>query len=195
MDIRKYGIAIAVAILSAILIYSIADAVAPQVDYNSCYENNRYGMNVPRAEQTNCTNVLEDAEARTACIDAGNAYEARYGADGCVTEYICNDCYRLQEEAREQRNAVIFYVAVGLGLLFVVVGFLLPLGTVHEWVGLGLIIGGVISMFIGTVSYWSDLARWVRPLVIAIELAILLAIVYKRMSDTDAAPRAKNKKK
>jgi len=189
MDIRKYGIAIAVAILSAILIYSIADAIAPQVDYNRCYEGQRYGLDVPRAQQTACTDAqIVDAE-RQACLDAGNAYEPRYGLDGCVSEYVCNDCYRLQEEAREQRNAIIFYVAVGLGLLFVIAGFMLPLGTVHEWVGLGLIIGGVISMFIGTVQYWSDLARWMRPIIIAIELAILLAIVYKRMSDDAPAKK------
>lgn len=191
MDIRKYGIAIAVAILSAILIYSIADAVAPQVDYDTCYNNVRYGPDVPKMQASGCTNAVIDEAARDVCLSEGNAYEERYDVNGCIASYECNDCYRLQEEAREERNAVIFYVAVGLGLLFVVVGFLLPLGTVHEWVGLGLIIGGVISMFIGTVSYWSDLARWVRPIVIALELAVLLVIVYKRMSDTDKPAKRK----
>jgi hypothetical protein len=183
MDIRKYGVVIAVAILSAILVYSIADAVAPQVDYDRCYPPAPYSPDATRAQQTGCMDALPDAAAETACRDAGNAYEARYGVDGCVREYVCSDCYRLQQEAQEQRTAVIFYVAVGLGLLLVVIGFLLPLGSVHEWVGLGLIIGGVVSMFIGTVQYWSDLTRWMRPVVIAIELVILLVIVYKRMGD------------
>lgn len=195
MDIRKYGIAVAVAILSAILIYSIADAVAPQVDYDRCYERAPFYADPVKAQQTNCTNAEPDAAAETACRDAGNTYEARYGANGCVSEYVCSDCYRLQEEAREQRNAVIFYIAVGLGLLVVVAGFMLPLGTVHEWVGLGLILGGVVSMFIGTVQYWGDLARWLRPIVIALELAVLLAIVYKRMSGVGNASKSSSRKK
>lgn len=192
MDIRKYGIAIAVAILSAILIYSMADAIAPPVDYDTCYNRGfEYGPDVPKAQQTGCVNVPLDETARDTCMADKNTYEARYDVNGCVASYECNSCYRLQQEAQEQRNATIFYVAVGLGLLFVIVGFLLPLGSVHEWVGLGLIIGGVIGMFIGTVSYWSDLARWMRPVVIALELAVLLAIVYKRMSDTSAPKRKK----
>ena len=107
-----------------------------------------------------------------------------FDGNGCPASYECSFCQKEYDAAQQQHTATIFYVAVGLGLLFVIIGFLLPLGSVHEWVGLGLIIGGVIGMFIGTVSYWNDLSRWMRPVVISLELAVLLVIVYKRMSDT-----------
>jgi uncharacterized membrane protein YfcA len=76
-------------------------------------------------------------------------------------------------------------------LIAIVAGFLLPLGNIHEWVGLGFIVGGVIGMFIGTVTYWSDLARIARPFVIAAELAVVLFIVYKRMNSGTPVRRKK----
>jgi hypothetical protein len=199
MDIRKYGVAIAIAILTAILIYSTADAIAPQVDYNRCYDNLKptYGPDMVKQQQTNCVNVEPDLTAQEACNAQGYSYEAVYGANGCLTEYTCNSCYKEQEDAREKRNQVFFYVALAMGLLAIVLGFLLPLGSVHEWVGLGFIIGGVIGLFIGTVAYWSDLTRWLRPIVILIELIVVLFIVYRRVSQEPrtSAARSRTKKK
>ena len=120
--------------------------------------------------------------AAIACILSNAAVDtiARFVGVSCITASFF--CCKEQEAAQQRHSSTLFYVAVALGLLFIIIGFLLPLGSVHEWVGLGLIIGGVIGMFIGTVSYWSDLTRWMRPVVIAIELIILLVIVYKRMN-------------
>lgn len=183
MDIRKYGITVAVMILTAIFIYSVADAIAPQVK-DDCYSNTpktMYGPDYERQKATNCTNAVMDQAAADACYAQGYSYEEVWGADGCRTGYNCNSCYKEQEDARQSRNAVFFYVSVLVGLLSIVVGFMLPLGTIHEWVGLGFIAGGVIGMFIGTVTYWSDLTRLARPFVIGLELAVVLYIVYKRM--------------
>ena len=207
MDIRKYGIAIAVAILAAIFIYAMADAIAPRVNDDHCYQANPYYAK-PVAERTNnCVDAVSDPATQKTCQEGGYSYEAVYNADGCVASYNCNTCYKEQQDAQQKRNAIFFYVSIALGLLFIVAGFILPLGTIHEWVGLGFIMGGVIGLFIGTVAYWSDLARWLRPLVILLELGVVLAIVYKRMGskadeetpapaqDSMPAVAAKKKKK
>ena len=70
MDIRKYGIAIAIAILTAIFIYSVADAVAPLVDYNRCYAPAPYGGDPVKQAQTGCTNTMPDTAAEKTCRDA-----------------------------------------------------------------------------------------------------------------------------
>jgi hypothetical protein len=181
MDIRKYGIAIAVAILTAILIYSIADAFAPQVSYDDCYGKGRYASPVYHDSGRNCSVAPVDREAEKSCTAQGYSYEPVYDSYGCVESYTCETCYKEQDDKRQQRSMVIFYVMLVLGLVAIVAGFLLPLGTVHEWVGLGFIIGGVISLFIGTALNWSEIARWLRPIVIALELAVLLFIIYRRV--------------
>jgi hypothetical protein len=193
MDIRKFGIAIAVAILSAIFIYAVADAIAPQVDWEDCGGYYK-GYAEPVRGQINCTAVPIDRDAEKACVDQEYQYQAVYDEYGCVESWECSTCQKELQDKQEQRNLIIFMVAVGLGLVSIIGGFLLPLGTVHEWVGLGFIIGGVISMFVGTVQYWGELGRLWRPLVIGLELIVLLVIVYKRVNQGQTI-KAKTKRK
>jgi hypothetical protein len=194
MDIRKYGIAIAVAILTAIFIYAVADAIAPPIDYNACNEHYRSYPEV--GKQTNCSAVPMDKQAERACTDQEFTYQPVYDEYGCVESWECNSCFKEQQDKQQERNMIIFLAAVTLGLLSIIAGFLLPLGAIHEWVGLGFIIGGVISMFVGTAQYWGDLGRLWRPFVIGLELAVLLAIVYKRVNQQPAQNiKAKEKKK
>ncbi len=200
MDIRKFGITIAVAILTAIFIYATADAFAgAEPEYNDCWRNRISvdgGSSVPvkgyyQGGEVNCTPPPMDIAARDACTQDKGDYFGIQGQDGCVASYECSYCNRDYNDEQEQRKLVIFYVSILLGLVFIVIGFLLPLGTIHEWVGLGFIFGGVIGLFIGTVAYWSNLERWLRPLVIALELAVVLFIVYKRMAKEPEQPEQK----
>ncbi len=182
MDIRKFGIAIAVAILTAILIYSIADAIAPPVDFTNCYDAVQKGPDPVKAKQTNCTDAVLDEAVQKACVDQKYSYEVIYGSNGCIEKYNCNQCYKQQQDAQERHSMIIFYTAIVLGLIAIVIGFLLPLGSIHEWVGLGFIIGGVLGLFIGTVQYWNELSRLIRPLVIFAELLVVLFIVYRKLA-------------
>jgi hypothetical protein len=181
MDIRKYGIAIAIAIVTAIFIYSVADAVAPQAEWEDCGGYPKYyaERGVPA---TNCSAVPADRAAEQACIDQEHNYQPVYDEYGCIESYECSACQKENQDRQERHSMVLFYVAVILGIVAIIVGFMLPLGSVHEWVGLGFIIGGVISMFIGTVQYWGELSRLARPIVIGLELAVLLFIIYRRMN-------------
>ena len=194
MDIRKYGIVVAVAILTAILIYSIADAVAPQPQWEDCGGYPKYSHPMP-ATGYNCSVVPTDRVAEQACIDQGYTYQATFDEYGCVESYECSTCQKQQQDTQERHNMIVFYTAVALGIVAIIVGFLLPLGTVHEYVGLGFIIGGVLGLFIGTMQYWGDLARVARPFVIALELAVLLFIVYKRMNIGQQTGKQASKKK
>jgi hypothetical protein len=179
MDVRKYGIVIAVAILSAIFMYSVADAVAPQVKYNTC-ENFPRAAYYP-APSVNCSAVPVDRAAEETCVKQENSYQAVYDEYGCVESYECSTCYKEQQDKQKLRSTIMFYTLVGLGLLAIIGGFMLPEGGIHEWVGIGFILGGVLALFIGTAQHWENMARVVRPLIIAAELAILLFIVYRKL--------------
>lgn len=207
MDIRKYGIMIAVTILTAILIYAIADAVAgPQVEYRDCWSNRVMiqGAQSPSGSvpakgyvngaEINCTVPAIDITQRDACTKNGGDYMGVQEQNGCVVSYDCSMCNKEYNDARQHRNAVFFYASIIAGLLAIIAGFLLPLGAINEWVGIGFIFGGVIGLFIGTVAYWSDLSRIARPFVIAAELAILLFIIYKRMNIGQDKQETKKKK-
>lgn len=208
MDIRKYGIAIAITILTAILIYAIADAIAgPTPEYNNCW-NNRFTIQSPQGPQgtvpmkgyvnggeINCTPPAMDITQRDTCTKNGGDYMGIQGQDSCVVSYECSMCNKEYNDAQQHRNAIFFYASIATGIIAIIIGFLLPLGAIHEWVGFGAIFGGVIGLFIGTVSYWSDLARIARPFVIAGELAVLLFIIYRRMNIGQGEPKKTELKK
>lgn len=183
---------IAVAILSAILIYAIADAVSPQYTWKDC---GGYPKGPYVAAADTCPKIPVDTVASAACSAQGYTYQATYGADSCISGYECSTCYKDNDDQQARRNLIFFYTTFALGIIGIVVGFLLPRDAINEWVGLGAIIGGVIGLFIGTVSYWGNLSRFARPFVIALELAIVLFIIYKRMRLVDEGEVRSSKKK
>lgn len=201
MDIRKFGITIAVAILTGFFIYTIADAVAPQPEYKDCYGPTRGytpGLNEPMMKQVDingnaCVVPPIDRASQQACIDAEGQYQSVLDSNGCVAQYECSFCQKEYNALQGGRSLRIFIIALVLGLAVIILGFMLPLGSVHEWVGLGFILGGVFGMFYGTTIYWQDLGRWLRPLLILVELGVILFIVYRRIASNrdgeDAGPR------
>jgi len=204
MDIRKYGIMIAVTILVAILIYALADATAGPKPIQNCW-NNRITIATPQGPQqpapqkaytsgleVNCTVPAMNLSDRDSCTAAGGDYNGVQDQNGCVASYECSMCNKQFNDATQSRDQIFFYTSIIAGLVAIIAGFILPLGSIHEWVGLGFIFGGVIGLFIGTIAYWSDLGRWYKPLLLAAELAIVLFIIYRRMKT--AEPKVTKKK-
>ncbi len=50
---------------------------------------------------------------------------------------------------------------------------------VVEWVYSGILIGGIISVFIGTMMYFGDMNRFAKPIVLFFEIALVVWIAVK----------------
>ncbi|MBU2104914.1 MAG: hypothetical protein KKF67_04055 [Nanoarchaeota archaeon] len=127
-----------------------------------------------------CTPVktAEYIETEARCIEVGGSWGS-YGEIRCVTEpcptgycdreYYCRQDY---DNALEVRSKKVFYVAIPLGVLILLVGgFLFYL----ESVGAGLMGGGVGTIIYGAGVYWrygDDLFRFI------ISLLGLGAVIY-----------------
>lgn len=94
----------------------------------------------------------------------------------CDYNYKCNKEY---ETAGDKYKLVVFTVAVIAGLIAVSVGIILSLPSVS----VGLMVGGAFLMFYGTVIYWSNLTNWLRTIVLASILAILIWLGYKKLKN------------
>jgi len=68
-------------------------------------------------------------------------------------------------------------VSVPLGLIALFVGVVLGLPSVSS----GLMLGGVFLIFYGTARYWSNFSDIVRVVILAIALAILIWLGYKKL--------------
>lgn len=173
-DIRKYSIILAVAILFSIFSYSFADAFTTQPDYPEiCQQNNEYPR-APFDPRQECDDIQPATQEQIAACP-GNLY-----TDYRACEYVCY-CYEITQ-ANNQRNDNIRYgISLLLGIIAISAGMVLnPKKEVNTWIGSGFILGGVITLFISTIGFWSSMHPILRPIVIAAELALVIWIAYKK---------------
>jgi hypothetical protein len=129
---------------------------------------------------------------RQSCETAGGLWNENYPqgvpakittpADNVQTGY-CNIYYACQKSfdtVNSVYNRNVFVVLVVLGLASLVIGLLLSLPGV---VSLGLSLGGVLSMIIGSIRYWSDMNDYLRFGLLGIALAVLVWLGIKKFKD------------
>ena len=92
---------------------------------------------------------------------------------------LFKECQERYEESRDSYNLIVFIIAVLAGLLAVSAGILLQLPSVSS----GLMIGGVALTIYGTSRYWSKLSNWFRVIVLALVLAVLIWLGYKKLKN------------
>ena len=105
----------------------------------------------------------------------------------CDTTATCRKQY---DEANSLYNRNVFVVLVVLGTISLVLGFFL---VAVSAVSAGFLFGGLLSLFIGTTRYWSDMNDYIRFIVLGIVLAILIWLGYRKLQDKektkDALPK------
>lgn len=80
----------------------------------------------------------------------------------------CSDKYNA---VRDVYNRNVFIVLITLGVLSIIIGFLV--GSA-EAVSLGLSFGGLISLIVGTIRYWSAMNDYLRFVILGIALVALI---------------------
>jgi hypothetical protein len=89
-------------------------------------------------------------------------------------------CQKQFMAANSVYNRNVFVVLVILGVLSLVAGFFISSSAA---VSLGLSLGGVLALVVGSVRYWSDMNDYLRVAVLAVALVILVIIGVKRVKD------------
>jgi len=85
--------------------------------------------------------------------------------------------YKSAEERFQQR---LFFVAVPLGLITIVLGAFLPIPAI----GTGLMFGGIFSVCDGYYNYWSELSSLWKFLSLLAAFIVLLVVGYKKVETT-----------
>ena len=87
------------------------------------------------------------------------------------------DNQRKKEENRFQKH--LFFVAVPLGILAIILGAFLPI----QAIGTGLMFGGIFSVCEGYISYWSALNDSLRFLSLLFAFVVLIVVGYKKLEN------------
>ncbi len=132
---------------------------------------------------------------KTACVADGgmwtentvppvpdNQYSKPVPAQPVVSGY-CNPTYtcgKAFNTAESLYNRNVFIILVIFGILALVIAVYLSGISV---ISLGFSFGGVISLFIGSIRYWSDMNDILRVVVLGLALAILVWLAVKKFND------------
>ncbi len=94
----------------------------------------------------------------------------------CDKDFTCRGEF---DNARDIYERNVFFVNMIIGISVFIVGFFLAIEAVSS----GLMGGGVIMIFYGTIRYWGNLSDIWRTLILGISLAILIWLGYKKLND------------
>ena len=186
-ELRKYIVVLVITVLFSILVYSSIEAIYPEPMYDKfckyygMVSKPAYPVSAENTKEHKCTGYNTPTEDQLKqCADSEGMNEYNYDEYSCPTKYECNYCSKQLRDAQKEYSLVIFIVSAIAGLIAIVLGLVLPSAKniLHEWVGTGFMLGGAVTLFIGTARYYSDMYRVLRPFVILAELLIVIYLVY-----------------
>ncbi len=174
---------LAVAVLFSVFSFSLGNAFYEKPEYNDFCKNRPYPQfNEEKRTSLNCSFVQSTIEEQELCNNQDGNLEQVYGDDGCVSSYECNTCEAAYDTAREGFSLIIFIFMSIIGIISIIVALVTTFkNEVIEWIANGFLLGGLISLFIGTVVYFDYAPRFVRPIIMLIELVIIIVVAVKKL--------------
>ncbi len=185
IDLRKILIIFIIAVLFSVFVHALIEAVHPSPEYEDfCEENFRFAKPISQVEKKDCAEFTGPTEnEETNCRENNGGIQYTYDEYGCPEKWKCETCQYDYNEARTYHNFIVFIISSIFGLIAIILGLYIPISKnpVNHWVSTGFMLGGLITLFIGTIRYFADMGRYIRPAVILIELIIVIYIAYKKI--------------
>ena len=199
IDLRRVAIIFVIAILYAIFVNAFIAAFYPEPRYDDFCKQRFYPEKpYPAAvERKDCPKYNEPGqEELDTCAEQKGYPDYQYDALGCPIKYKgCNFCQRDFDAANQKYNLYFFIFSSILAVVAIGIGLVLPTkNSLNEWIATGFILGGLITLFFGTFRYYQYLGRYVKPVVIFVELLLVIFLSYKKLQDIKA-DKSKQKKK
>lgn len=189
IDLRRVAIIFVIAVLYAIFVNALIAAFYPEPRYEDFCKQKFYPEKPYPASTrgtVECPKYKEPTiQELDKCAEDKGFPDYLYDANGCPVEYKgCNFCQRDFDAVMQKHNYIYFIVSSILALIAIGVGLLLPVKvSLNEWIATGFMLGGLIALFFGTFMSYQHLGRYVKPLVILAELAIVVYLSYKKLKD------------
>jgi hypothetical protein len=187
VDLRKIVVIFVIAVLFSIFVFSSIDAVYEEPRYDDfCKEEKPlyYPKSIDSDEK--CAGLSITDEDHEACLNEGGRINYKYDEYNCAVSYYCETCYSKYDDAREKHNMYKFFISAFFGLIAIIAALYLPNNNnINEWISTGFMLGGLFTLFFGTAIYFGDMAKFLRPIVMFIELMIVIYLAYKKLNTPD----------
>ncbi len=179
--VKKYGVIIIIAILLALFAFSIVDVIEEKPKYEDFCGSNEMLPRRVAADINNCPSFKEPTKDEiTICNEKKGGITYNYDANGCPIGYECDTCMVGFNDASKQHRLLGFIVTSVFGVIAILIGlYSKSKEDVVEWIFSGVLIGGILSVIFGTISYFMDMGRFVKPIVLIVELGLIILIALK----------------
>jgi len=173
MEIKNVIIGIAIAILTMfVVIYGINTFYVKPEYYDFCKE-------IKTIEFIDTEKSCLAAEGKWMSVNSPRIKPIMEEDSGIVKDGYCNRDYYCRQEyddAQEKYSGNVFLIAVPLGIILIFIGaYLFTL----EFVGAGLMGGGVGTLLYGAGGYWRYADNWLRFLISLVGLVVLIWFAYR----------------
>lgn len=169
----KWTLAVALVIVVNLFFYYVIAMVYPEPQFDSY-----------------CTSPVQNYVTAEACVTAGGqwtnsqltpkevtaAVQKGEPLGWCDAYYTCNKNYNADHSVY---NRNVFIVLIALSLVVLGIGVFIPL----EVLSLGFSWSGIVSLIIASGRYWSDADNWMRVIILAVALALLIWFSVKRFKN------------
>jgi hypothetical protein len=164
---KDYRQTLVIIVIAVLFTIFVQTLVDPFIttDNNDCYEARPYKPNVSEAEQLA---INEDMQV----------------------------CYDALEEQREKEQLLVFIISAVVGIIAILVGLSMQTTSSFNFMmANGLVLGGLFTIFVGTMRGWGGLGEFIRPVVMLAELVIVSYVAYKRLNTSSTVTSKKKSKK
>lgn len=178
-DLKQIAIAAAVAILSAVFIALLIDAVYQEPQWSDYCEDEfgprAYTPPVPASIENRCDYSYGD-EGQQCYRDRG-LVRTKLNESGCPVFDKCDFCNKDYDAARKVYTRNVFIIAGIIGVIAIFAGTMWKI----EFLASGLMFGGIILLFYATMRYFGDADKLLRVIIVFVELLLVLWIGYKKL--------------
>ncbi|MFW6231406.1 MAG: hypothetical protein ACOC32_05280 [Nanoarchaeota archaeon] len=186
--VKKLALIVTITILFSVFAFSLTDVFMEQPEYGDFCTYEPKPMPVDARVANDCPDEQIDQDVVRECRDEGGTVRYEYNQSGCVIDARCDDCSIRYDKAREKHRLISFIITSVLGLAAILTCLHInSKNEMVEWIYSGFTLGGLASIFVGTISYFGDMSVYIRPIVLLAEMALVIWValrVQKRLSKT-----------
>jgi uncharacterized protein (DUF983 family) len=190
---KKIGIILTIAILFSVFCFSLTESIITKPEYSDFCKNEDYYVKSYTRDSENCSQFIgPNKDEIKNCSDINGRIAYSYDEYGCETEFRCETCSNEYDIARKNFEQWAFIICSIIGLVAVIVGlYIFSENTTIQSIYSGFMIGGIITIFFATIQYFSNMERFIKPIILFAEMALIIWVSLK----TSNRIAKKNKKK
>ena len=178
-SILKWALVLSIVVVLNLFFNFAIDSFYDSPDYNDyCGNQSEPVVNVPRNQEQCVADGGQWTENAGKPMPESVIRENTEPAGWCDIDFTCRKEY---EEAQSLYNRNVFVGLVITGLVALVIG--LFVSATGSAVSLGLSLGGLLSLVIASIRYWSDMDEYLRVIVLGLALIALIWIGIKKFKE------------